>query len=57
MFDENAQKGAGIMSGIFDIFNTADIFYIADTVLNIITFCFIGFLIWLYLKKDPEDNQ
>jgi hypothetical protein len=57
MFDKNAQKGAGIMSGIFDIFNTADIFYIADTVLNIITFCFIGFLIWLYLKKDPEDNQ
>ena len=44
------------MSVIFEIFNTADFFNIADTVLNIITFCFIGFLIWLYLKKEPEDK-
>lgn len=29
---------------------------IIDTVLNISVFCFIGFLVWLYLKKDPEEG-
>ena len=32
----------------------------ADTLLNIFVFAFIGVMIWLYLKEDPEkeeDNQ
>lgn len=27
---------------------------IIDTVLNIIVFTFIGALIWLYLRKEPD---
>jgi hypothetical protein len=28
-----------------------------DTLLNITAFAFIGFLIWLYFKKEPEGSQ
>jgi hypothetical protein len=27
-----------------------------DIFLNVEIFCFIGLLIWLYLKKEPEDE-
>ncbi|MEJ2101618.1 MAG: hypothetical protein P8X68_16845 [Desulfobacterales bacterium] len=27
-----------------------------DTLLNIWVFAFIGILIWLYFKKDPDGN-
>jgi len=30
--------------------------HIIDIVLNTSIFCFIGFLVWLYLKKDPEEG-
>jgi len=29
----------------------------ADTLLNIFVFAFIGAMIWLYLKKDSEDGE
>jgi hypothetical protein len=48
MFTQSPQKGAYIMP---------ENFYIFDTFLNIYTFCFIGFLVWLYLKKEPEDQE
>ncbi len=28
-----------------------------DTLLNISAFAFIGLLIWLYFKKEPEGSQ
>jgi len=28
-----------------------------DTLLNILAFAFIGILIWLYFKKEPEGSQ
>jgi hypothetical protein len=31
-----------------------DIDNVIDTILNIFVFCFIGALIWLYLKDDSE---
>ena len=27
-----------------------------DTILNIFVFAFVGFLIWLYFKKEPNDG-
>jgi hypothetical protein len=29
---------------------------LVDTLLNIMVFVFIGLLIWLYVKKEPEDS-
>ncbi len=29
---------------------------IIDTILNITVFVFIGLLIWLYLKKEPDSH-
>ena len=29
---------------------------VIDTLLNIWVFAFIGILIWLYLKKEPDGN-
>ena len=29
---------------------------IIDTILNIFVFAFVGFLIWLYFKKEPDDG-
>ena len=28
-----------------------------DTLLNVYVFAFIGILVWLYFKKEPEDNE
>jgi len=28
-----------------------------DTLLNIWVFAFIGILVWLYFKKESDDNQ
>ena len=28
-----------------------------DTLLNVWVFAFIGILVWLYFKKEPEDNK
>jgi len=28
-----------------------------DTIQNVIVFAFIGTMIWLYFKKEPEDHS
>ena len=28
-----------------------------DTVLNVWVFAFIGILVWLYFKREPEGNE
>jgi hypothetical protein len=34
-----------------------DLKNLIDTILNVGVFAFIGFLIWLYFKKEPEANK
>jgi preprotein translocase subunit SecG len=31
--------------------------YFMDKLLNLLVFAFIGILVWLYFKKEPEDNE
>ena len=31
--------------------------YFMDTLLNVWVFAFIGVLVWLYFKKEPEGNE
>ena len=31
--------------------------YYMDKLLNLWVFAFIGILVWLYFKKEPEDNE
>jgi hypothetical protein len=28
-----------------------------DTLLNVWVFAFIGILVWLYFRREPEDNK
>jgi hypothetical protein len=29
---------------------------VIDTLLNVAVFAFVGFLVWLYLRPDPDDG-
>jgi preprotein translocase subunit SecG len=31
--------------------------YFMDKLLNLLVFAFIGILVWLYFKNEPEDNE
>ena len=31
--------------------------YFIDTLLNVYVFAFIGILVWLYFKTEPEGNE
>ena len=31
--------------------------YFIDTLLNVWVFAFIGILVWLYFKREPEGNE
>jgi len=31
--------------------------YFIDTLLNVYVFAFIGILVWLYFKREPEGNE
>jgi len=31
--------------------------YFMDKILNLWVFAFIGILVWLYFKKEPEGNE
>jgi hypothetical protein len=30
---------------------------VIDTLLNVLVFAFIGILVWLYFKREPEVNK
>lgn len=47
MLAESLEEG-GALKGLWE--------NIIDTILNVTVFVFIGLLIWLYLKKEPDSH-